>query len=29
VEAVGRLAAVRYDLDRAGRPQWREAGVIA
>ncbi|MEV0003868.1 PLP-dependent aminotransferase family protein [Micromonospora sp. NPDC050980] len=29
VEAVGRLAAVRYDLDRAGRPQWREPTVIA
>ncbi|MGW5672057.1 MocR-like transcription factor YczR [Micromonospora sp. NPDC003776] len=29
VEAVGRLAAVRYDLDRAGRPQWREPSVIA
>ncbi|MFC0003250.1 MocR-like transcription factor YczR [Micromonospora siamensis] len=28
-EAVGRLAAVRYDLDRAGRPAWREATVIA
>ncbi|MCI4061758.1 PLP-dependent aminotransferase family protein [Micromonospora sp. R77] len=28
-EAVGRLAAVRYDLDRAGRPQWREPSVIA
>ncbi|KXK61413.1 GntR family transcriptional regulator [Micromonospora rosaria] len=29
VEAVGRLAAVRYDLDRAVRPQWREPAVIA
>ncbi|MEH0934873.1 MocR-like transcription factor YczR [Micromonospora psammae] len=29
VEAVGRLAAVRYDLDRAGRPRWREPSVIA
>ncbi|MGR6321082.1 PLP-dependent aminotransferase family protein [Micromonospora soli] len=29
VEAVGRLAAVRYDLDRTGRPQWREPSVIA
>lgn len=29
VEAVGRLAAVRYDLDRAGRSQWREPSVIA
>ncbi|NES29475.1 aminotransferase class I/II-fold pyridoxal phosphate-dependent enzyme [Micromonospora terminaliae] len=28
-EAVGRLAAVRYDLDRVGRPQWREPSVIA
>ncbi|MEU5526723.1 PLP-dependent aminotransferase family protein [Micromonospora chersina] len=28
-EAVGRLAAVRYDLDRTGRPQWREPSVIA
>ncbi|MEU1685154.1 PLP-dependent aminotransferase family protein [Micromonospora sp. NPDC005707] len=28
-EAVSRLAAVRYDLDRAGRPQWREPSVIA
>ncbi|MFE9652154.1 PLP-dependent aminotransferase family protein [Micromonospora sp. NPDC006431] len=28
VEAVGRLAAVRYDLDRTGRPQWREPSVI-
>jgi DNA-binding transcriptional MocR family regulator len=29
VEAVGRIAAVRYDLDRGGRPQWREPAVIA
>ncbi|WP_089157368.1 MocR-like transcription factor YczR [Micromonospora sp. NBS 11-29] len=29
VEAVGRLAAVRYDLDRASRPRWREPSVIA
>ncbi|EEP70856.1 transcriptional regulator [Micromonospora sp. ATCC 39149] len=29
VEAVGRLAAVRYDLDRAGRPSWQEPAVIA
>jgi DNA-binding transcriptional MocR family regulator len=29
VEAVGRLAGVRYDLDRAGRSQWREPAVIA
>ncbi|GAA4576696.1 PLP-dependent aminotransferase family protein [Micromonospora coerulea] len=29
VEAVGRLAAVRYDLDRTGRSQWREPSVIA
>ncbi|MEU8314022.1 PLP-dependent aminotransferase family protein [Micromonospora sp. NPDC048887] len=29
VEAVGRLAAVRYDLDRTSRPQWREPSVIA
>ncbi|WP_433686763.1 PLP-dependent aminotransferase family protein [Micromonospora carbonacea] len=28
-EAVGRLAAVRYDLDRAGRPRWQEPAVIA
>ena len=28
-EAVGRIAAVRYDLDRAGRPRWREPAVIA
>ncbi|TDB82648.1 PLP-dependent aminotransferase family protein [Micromonospora sp. KC721] len=28
-EAVGRLAAVRYDLDRSARRQWREATVIA
>lgn len=29
VEAVDRIAAVRYDLDRAGRPQWSEPAVIA
>ncbi|KAB1156431.1 PLP-dependent aminotransferase family protein [Micromonospora sp. AMSO12t] len=29
VEAVGRIAAVRYDLDRGGRSQWREPAVIA
>ncbi|MEV4628405.1 PLP-dependent aminotransferase family protein [Micromonospora sp. NPDC049523] len=30
VEAVHRIAAVRYDLDRsAARPQWREPAVIA
>ncbi|MEU4567291.1 PLP-dependent aminotransferase family protein [Micromonospora sp. NPDC023956] len=29
VDAVHRIAAVRYDLDRAGRPQWREPSVIA
>ncbi|TDB76074.1 PLP-dependent aminotransferase family protein [Micromonospora sp. KC723] len=29
VEAVSRLAAVRYDLDRSARRQWREATVIA
>ncbi|MFF5172123.1 PLP-dependent aminotransferase family protein [Micromonospora sp. NPDC000089] len=29
VEAVDRLAAVRYDLDRGGRPQWSEPAVIA
>lgn len=29
VEAVGRIAAVRYDLDRGGRPRWREPAVIA
>ncbi|PZG22730.1 GntR family transcriptional regulator [Micromonospora craterilacus] len=29
VEAVGRIAAVRYDLDRAGLPRWREPSVIA
>ncbi|ROT31191.1 PLP-dependent aminotransferase family protein [Micromonospora sp. HM5-17] len=28
-EAVRRLAAVRYDLDRADRPFWREPAVIA
>ena len=29
VEAVQRIAAVRYDLDRAGRPQWANPAVIA
>ncbi|WBB80046.1 PLP-dependent aminotransferase family protein [Micromonospora sp. WMMD882] len=29
VEAVQRIAAVRYDLDRAGRQPWREPSVIA
>ncbi|WFE52686.1 PLP-dependent aminotransferase family protein [Micromonospora sp. WMMD1155] len=29
VEAVGRIAAVRYDLDRSGRQRWREPTVIA
>ncbi len=29
VEAVGRIAAIRYDLDRAGRQRWREPAVIA
>ncbi|SCL15938.1 DNA-binding transcriptional regulator, MocR family, contains an aminotransferase domain [Micromonospora nigra] len=29
VEAVARIAAVRYDLDRAGLPPWREPAVIA
>ncbi|RKN18789.1 PLP-dependent aminotransferase family protein [Micromonospora musae] len=29
VDAVGRIAAVRYDLDRAARRQWREPTVIA
>lgn len=29
VEAVHRIAAVRYDLDRPGRPRWREPAVIA
>lgn len=28
-EAVRRIAAVRYDLDRAVRPQWRSPSVIA
>ena len=28
-DAVHRIAAVRYDLDRASRPQWREPAVIA
>ncbi|WDZ84312.1 PLP-dependent aminotransferase family protein [Micromonospora cathayae] len=29
VEAVQRIAAVRYDLDRVGRQQWPEPSVIA
>ncbi|MFC5922602.1 PLP-dependent aminotransferase family protein [Micromonospora vulcania] len=29
VEAVGRIAAVRYDLDRTGPQRWREPTVIA
>lgn len=29
VEAVQRIAAVRYDLDRATRPQWRDPAVFA
>jgi DNA-binding transcriptional MocR family regulator len=29
VEAVQRLAAVRYDLDRAARPRWGDPAVIA
>jgi DNA-binding transcriptional MocR family regulator len=29
IEAVHRIAAVRYDLDRSARPQWREPAVIA
>ncbi|MEU7753986.1 PLP-dependent aminotransferase family protein [Micromonospora sp. NPDC049101] len=29
VEAVGRIAAVRYDLDRTGGQRWREPAVIA
>jgi DNA-binding transcriptional MocR family regulator len=29
VEAVQRSAAVRYDLDRAVRPQWTAPSVIA
>jgi DNA-binding transcriptional MocR family regulator len=29
LEAVQRIAAVRYDLDRAGRPQWSTPAVIA
>ena len=29
VEAVRRIAAVRYDLDQAARPRWREPAVIA
>lgn len=28
-QLVGRIAAVRYDLDRARRPQWAEPAVIA
>lgn len=28
-EAVDRIAAVRYDLDRVGRPRWRDPVVIA
>jgi DNA-binding transcriptional MocR family regulator len=28
-EAVGRIASVRYGLDRAARPRWREPAVIA
>lgn len=28
-EAVARIAAVRYGLDRVSRPQWREPAVIA
>lgn len=28
VEAVDRIAAARYDLDRGGRPHWREPAVI-
>nr|MDT0663387.1 PLP-dependent aminotransferase family protein [Micromonospora sp. DSM 115978] len=29
VEAVHRIAAVRYDLDQVARPRWREPAVIA
>jgi DNA-binding transcriptional MocR family regulator len=29
IDAVKRLAAVRYDLDRTSRPQWREPAVFA
>jgi hypothetical protein len=29
VEAVQRIAAVRYDLDRAARPRWSTPAVIA
>jgi DNA-binding transcriptional MocR family regulator len=29
VDAVRRIAAVRYDLDRVRRPAWDEAGIIA
>lgn len=29
VEAVHRIAAVRYDLERAGRPRWTTPAVIA
>jgi DNA-binding transcriptional MocR family regulator len=28
-EAVHRIASVRHDLDRAGRPTWRTPAVIA
>ncbi|MDT5039289.1 MAG: hypothetical protein QOE51_274, partial [Actinoplanes sp.] len=27
--AVRRIASVRYDLDRSGRPAWRRPAVIA
>ena len=29
VEAVHRIAAARYDLDRAHRPSWTEPAIIA
>ena len=29
VEAVGRIASVRYDLDRGNRMRWPEPAVIA
>ncbi|MFI5933444.1 PLP-dependent aminotransferase family protein [Actinoplanes sp. NPDC051494] len=29
IEAVKRIASVRYDLDRAARPEWRTPAVIA
>lgn len=29
VDAVARIASARYDLDRTGRPRWREPTVIA